>query len=88
MKKFISQIFQDERGNFSSNRFVGIICTITLCYTLLHIQYTKSNVSVPDMLVESIAALAFGALGLGAANKIFKKPDIVIDSSGDKQIEE
>ena len=84
MKKFISQIFQDERGNFSSKRFVGIICTITLCYTLIHSQYTKLNLSVPDMLIESIAALAFGALGLGAANKIFKKPDIVIDSSGDK----
>ena len=88
MKKFISQIFQDERGNFSSNRFVGIICTITLCYTLIHSQYTKSSISVPDMLIESIAALAFGALGLGAANKIFKKPDIVIDSSDNKQIEE
>lgn len=73
MKKFISQIFQDERGNFSSNRFVGIMCSLSLCVTMYHNQFTTEDVSPSPILVQSVAALAFGALGLGAANKIFGK---------------
>lgn len=73
MKKFISQIFQDERGNFSSNRFVGIMCALSLCVTMYHNQFTAEDFSPSPILVQSVAALAFGSLGLGAANKIFTK---------------
>jgi len=73
MKKFITQIFQDERDQFSSNRFVGIMCAVSLCITMYHNQFTTEEFAPSPILVEAVAALAFGALGLGAANKIFGK---------------
>lgn len=68
MKYRFFEIFQDERDKFSSNRFVGIMCAIALCISLF---IGDPNISVT--LINVVGALAFGALGLGAANKIFKK---------------
>lgn len=73
MSTFLKQIFQDEKGNFSSNRFVGILCGVTLCVTLFANSFSHGEIKPSDILVEAVAALAFGALGLGAANKIFGK---------------
>jgi hypothetical protein len=69
------EIFKDERGKFSSNRFVGILCAIALCVTMYHNSFSEEHVAPASILVECVTALAFGALGLGAANKIFKKKD-------------
>ena len=75
MKKFITQIFQDETGSFSSKRLVGIVCSLVLCFSLLYHQFSKDH-AVPDAtLITSIAALAFGALGLTSADKFFKKEE-------------
>jgi hypothetical protein len=79
MKKLFSrsslilQIFQDDKGNYSSNRFVGIMCALSLCITMYHNQFTTEEFAPAPMLIQSVAALAFGALGLGAATRIFKK---------------
>ena len=79
MKKLFSrsslvmQIFQDDKGNYSSNRFVGIMCALSLCVTMYHNQFTTEDIAPAPMLIQSVAALAFGALGLGAATRIFKK---------------
>jgi predicted membrane protein len=75
MKKFFTQIFQDERGNFSSKRFVGIVAALTLCITMYHNQFTEEHVAPASSLVNAVAALAFGALGLASADKIFSKKD-------------
>ncbi len=72
--KFL-EIFKDEHGKFSSNRFVGILCAIALCVTMYHNSFSEEHVAPASILVECVTALAFGALGLGAANKIFKKKD-------------
>jgi predicted membrane protein len=73
MKKFFSQIFQDEKGNFSSKRFVGIMAALSLCVTMYHNQFTDANIAPADSLINAVAALAFGALGLASADKIFGK---------------
>jgi hypothetical protein len=69
------QIFKDEHDKFSANRFVGIVCAIALCATMYHNSFSEEHVAPAAILVECVTALAFGALGLGAANKIFKKKD-------------
>lgn len=74
-EKFL-QIFKDERGHYSSNRAVGILCAVSLCVVLFINVFSRGALSPSDTLVDAVALLAFGALGLGAANKIFKKPDI------------
>lgn len=67
------EIFKDEKGKFSANRFVAIMCSTSLCVTMYHNSFSEEHVAPAAILVESVALLAWGALGLGAANKIFKK---------------
>jgi hypothetical protein len=65
--KFLSWLkgFLSENGEASSKRLVGVITAITLSYTLLNNQN--------EALVFSVAALSAAALGITAAEKIFKK---------------
>lgn len=73
MKKFFSQIFQDEKGNYSSKRFIGIIAGLTLCVTMIINSYSENNIKPSDTLVNAVAMLSFGCLGLASADKIFGK---------------
>jgi hypothetical protein len=78
MKKIIdwvSGLFKDEKGSPSSKRFVGIICALTLCITMYVNSYSHGDVKPADSLVNAVALLAFGCLGLTTAEKIFKKKD-------------
>jgi hypothetical protein len=68
MNKFFdwAKGFLSENGEASSKRFVGVLSAIALCYTL-YVSHTEA-------LVYSVAALSAAALGITAAEKIFKKP--------------
>ena len=68
MKKFLdwAKGFFSEDGEASSKRLVGVVSGITLCVTL----FLNQN----EPLVYSVAALSAAALGITAAEKIFKKP--------------
>ena len=67
MRKFFDWLkgFLSENGESSSKRLVGVVSAITLSYTLLKNQN--------EPLVYSVAALSAAALGITAAEKIFKK---------------
>jgi len=71
MKRFFTQIFQDEKGKFSSKQFVGIVAGLMLCFTMYHNQFTDASIAPADSLINAVAALSFGALGLASADKIF-----------------
>lgn len=71
MKKFFSQIFQASNGNYSSKRFLGIISGLTLCITLFLNSFFDSLPA--ESLVNAVALLSFGCLGLTSADMIFKK---------------
>ncbi len=58
--------FLSENGEASSKRLVGVVSAIALSYTLLKNQN--------EPLIYSVAALSAAALGITAAEKIFKKP--------------
>jgi hypothetical protein len=68
MKKFFTWAkgFLSEGGEASSKRLVGVLSGITLCCAL----FLNQN----EPLVYSVAALSAAALGITAAEKIFKKP--------------
>jgi hypothetical protein len=59
----------DERGSVSSKRVVGIMCSITLCVTMYHNSFSSVDVAPSPILVESVALLAFGCLGLTSLDK-------------------
>jgi hypothetical protein len=69
MRRFFSwsKGFLSENGEASSKRLVGVISAITLSYTLIRNQN--------EPLIYSVAALSAAALGITAAEKIFKKPN-------------
>jgi len=78
MKKiinWISGLFKDEKGSPSSKRFIGILCGITLCITLYANSYTNGDIKPADTLVNAVAMLAFGCLGLSSIDKIWGKRD-------------
>lgn len=78
MKKLITWLgglFKDEKGTPSSKRAMGIICALTLCITMYTNQYTEEHFAPSDTLVNSVALLAFGCLGLSTVDKFSKKKE-------------
>lgn len=76
MKKIINWVtglLKDEKGTPSSKRFIGILAGISLCVTLFANQFTEQHIAPADTLVNAVAALAFGALGLASVDKIWAK---------------
>jgi ABC-type transport system involved in cytochrome c biogenesis permease subunit len=72
MKKiidWISGLFKDESGSPSSKRFVGIIAGLSLCITLYVNSYSHGDIKPSDTLVNAVALLAFGCLGLSSVDK-------------------
>lgn len=79
MKKIIdwlSGLLKDEKGTPSSKRFIGILAGVSLCVTLFANQFTEQHIAPSEALVNAVAMLAFGALGLASVDKIWgKKPE-------------
>ena len=66
---WIGGLFKDENGSPSSKRFVGIMCAIALCATMYHNSFSTVDVAPAPYLVQAVALLAFGCLGLSSADK-------------------
>jgi hypothetical protein len=78
MKKvinWISGLLKDEKGTPSSKRFIGIVAGLSLCITLYANQFTEEHIAPAATLVNAVAALAFGALGLASVDKIWGKKE-------------
>ena len=76
MKKltnWLSGLLKDEKGTPSSKRFVGIVCALTLCITMFANSFTEAHFAPSESLVNSVAMLAFGCLGLASVDKIWGK---------------
>jgi hypothetical protein len=71
----MKQFFQEDNGRFSMKRLCGLLCVITLCVTMYHNSFSEEHIAPSTILVESVALLAFGCLGLTSVEKIFKKND-------------
>ena len=74
MKKitnWVQGLLKDEKGTPSSKRFVGITASLSLCIALFINLFTEHPVD--SNLINAVAALAFGALGLASVDKIWAK---------------
>ena len=71
---FWAKLFCD--GNEpSSKRFVGIIGSITLFVTLFANSFSSLEQAPSEALVNAVALLSFGALGITGAERIFGKKE-------------
>lgn len=74
MKTFFQQIFKDENGFYSSKRFAGILCVVTLNIVLLINVISKREFAPSENLVNAIETIALVSLGLTVlGNNIFGK---------------
>ena len=91
MRNFAISLFKDERGKNSSKRFIGIIGGLTLCLTLFVNSFYGVEIKPADSLVNAVAMLSFGCLGLASVDKIWgKMPAEPVGAAGDavKAVEE
>jgi hypothetical protein len=71
----MKQFFIDETGKLSMKRVCGLLCTVALCVTMYHNSFSPLDQAPSNILVESVALLAFGCLGLSSVDKIFTKKE-------------
>jgi hypothetical protein len=69
----IKSLFSDEHGVISMKRLCGLLCTTALCVTLYQNSFSEAHVAPSKELVDSVALLAFGCLGLSSVDKIWGK---------------
>jgi hypothetical protein len=81
MKKAIASLFSDEHGNISMKRLCGFLCTIALCVTMYHNSFSPEEQAPSPVLVDAVALLAFGCLGLSSIDKIFGKKSTNTDDN-------
>lgn len=62
-------LLADEKGAVSSKRFVGLLAALTLCITMYHNSFSEAHIAPSDALVNAVALLAFGSLGLSSVDK-------------------
>jgi hypothetical protein len=71
-KGFIAKLFC-EGNEPSSKRFVGIIGSVTLFITLFANSFSHLEQAPSEALINAVAFLSFGALGITGFEKILGK---------------
>ena len=71
---FITKFFC-EKSEPSSKRLVGIVGSFTLFATLFANSFTHIDNAPSAVLVDAVALLSFGALGITGIEKVFAKKD-------------
>jgi len=77
IKTWLCGLFKDEKGTPSSKRFIGIVSGLTLCLCLFINLFTEHPVN--ETLIEAVALLSFGCLGLSSVDKFSKKTSTTPD---------
>ena len=69
----MKEFFTEDNGRLSMKRLCGLLCVLALCVTMYHNSFSDEHTVPATILVESVALLAFGCLGLTTVEKVFKK---------------
>jgi hypothetical protein len=73
---FLAKFFC-EKNEPSSKRLVGIVGSFTLFATLFANSFTHLDKAPSESLVQAVALLSFGALGITGVERIFSKKEPV-----------
>ena len=69
----ILEIFRDEKGNYSSNRFVGVLSGLSLCACLIISAASHREITPHEGLIDAVVFICTGSLGFGMINKVAEK---------------
>lgn len=73
MIKFFKSLMGSGPSTLSSKRFTGIICVVSLIISLFVTLFSKGSLCPNENLIDAVALLAFGSLGLTSTEIIFGK---------------
>ena len=77
----MKQLFFDETGKISMKRLCGLLCTVALCATMYHNSFSEAHIAPSDALVNAVALLAFGSLGLSSVDKFTGMKDKISNAT-------
>ncbi len=83
------RMLKDHNNEPSSKRFVGVLSALILLYCLIYNTWFPKNAPA-EYLVDSVALLSFGCLGLTSTEKIFgnvKNKKTLIEPKEEEEIE-
>ncbi len=72
-KELLGGLLNDETGETSSKRVLGFICVLVICLIAVVDCFTTESTSPPEYVFQTLAALAFGLLGLTTVDKFSTK---------------
>lgn len=61
-KKWVLELFKDERGSTSIKPVIGFICSMFLCVTLSINSFSHGDIKPSDALVDAVMYIAIAAL--------------------------
>lgn len=73
MINFFKSLMGSGPSTLSSKRFTGIICVISLVISLFVSLFSAGKLTPNESLIDVIALLSFGSLGLTSTEAIFGK---------------
>jgi hypothetical protein len=88
-ENWFMRMLKDHNNEPSSKRFVGVLSALILLYCLIYNTWFPKNAPA-EYLVDSVALLSFGCLGLTSTEKIFgnvKNKKTLIEPKEEEEIE-
>jgi len=73
MINFFKSLLGSGSNTLSSKRFTGVLCVLSLIFAFFISLFSNGKFCANDTLVDTIALLAFGSLGLTSTETIFGK---------------
>lgn len=72
-KKWVVELFKDERGSTSIKPLVAFIGTLFLCITMILNSYSHEDFKPADSLVDAVMIITAIGLGADSLDKFSKK---------------
>lgn len=66
---WLHNLASDENGSPSSKRVIGILAGLSLIFVLTYSSLQKNDIVLNDTIINAVALLAFGCLGLSSVDK-------------------
>ena len=81
----MKQFFTEDNGRLSMKRLCGLLCVCALCITMYHNSFSPADQAPSPVLVNAVALLAFGCLGLSSFDKFTAmKKDVAIGTKDEE----
>jgi hypothetical protein len=85
--EWLHKLASDENGSPSSKRVIGIFSSLALIFVLIYSSLREAK-PVDDTIVNAVALLAFGCLGLSSVDKFTAIKKQIKDATSNKTTDE